>query len=1239
MLRMPAAAIFASFAVVFAIGARVPAVADETPNVGLQLTRLEPTVFFPKPEAGKPLEQIARLGILNRGNPVKGRVIVSWAGGAGHEQPLGMIGSGESLKDVRVPDLAEPAELKVTLVIDGEKAEGIRKTFAWQPQRKWKIYCVSYSHHDLGFGDYPHRLRTTIRHANIERPLRFCQDTDSWDDDSKFRFIIETSEPIPSFLGSCDERQIEELARRIREGRIQIGAVHNTANTEQLGHELLARLFYLTNRHCRDLLDIPASRTAQIDDVIGLTWPLATMCYEANVPYLFHGHNHTGRCMQPASKEPVFRWLGPDGHGSVLVRSTPYGGYSGDSVGDGSEKHIEKAIDKFAGPNWPYDVMLLQEGTDFQLVTCDTAKKIRAWNARWAHPRLICSTMDMFFDALVKAADPAKIKTFAKDANNHWADQDASDAWLLGQARRQGEALSAAEKWATIASVLGKRGYPWAEVYQAYHRLLAYHEHTNAIDFVGPDPERMQQYETELEENREMVADASHYRKWACFDSLKVGSLITTHTENMLIVFNPTDRSQTGPVSISPIMLPMFPGIVDAENGQRLKLQRLRDGSRVFVAPDIPSMGYRTYEVTSDFSGTTFSRVEQSRRPTVVENQFYRAEFDERGAIKSLRDKQLNVELVDQAAPHRFNEYLYERYETPDRKVASKWYRVESAEIEVQRGPVVDIVTVTAKPTGVKKLCQKITFYNQLKRIDFELDMVKSPSGRTCSTPETSALNQEAVYVALPFSVPGGRFVHQVPGGVVEPIRGQFDGSGTAHYATRHFADVSNGTYGATVSSVDASLVQYGRPRSCPIPGARQDAFEKVMEYPQNSRMYLMLADNMFDTNIRWDQAGAMKFSYSITSHVGDWRQGKADEFGHDVHCPLYPVFKGIKSEGSLPGTASLFSVDRSNVMCTTIKPAEANGRGIILRFMETRGEAAEVTASLPFFGEIGAAIETDLVENDRPVPVAIQNGHEIKFAIRPFGVKTIRVVYQPEEGEVSVQNVKANAKSDMEIRLVWQTDPALSKDVGHYRIYRGKTPDFKPSLLNLVQRSAFQYCTDSPQLRPGWINNRLTPDTEYFYRVAAVDRWNNEGPLSPPVRVRTMKTSEKDMRPLPVHGLRAIHVSPLGPCHYVNLLFGTNCEADIVRYEVFRGTQHGFELNDAAKIGTVECDAVIKGSTVYGHTPVDYRVRDFDHAMYQDKTARPGVTYYYKVLAVDRSGQRAEASQAASICLPSAGK
>ena len=504
------------------------------------------------------------------------------------------------------------------------------------------------------------------------------------------------------------------------------------------------------------------------------------------------------------------------------------------------------------------------------------------------------------------------------------------------------------------------------------------------------------------------------------------------------------------------------------------------------------------------------------------------------------------------------------------------------------------------------------------------LDLVKSPSGRTCRISNASVLNKESVYVALPFGIPEFRFHHELPGAVVEPIRDQFNGSCTAYYAARHFADVANDRFGVTVSCPDSSLFEYGHPRSCLIPGGRESQFERVMEYPANSRMYLYLMDNMFDVNIRWDQQGPVRFAWSIRSHAGGWQAGKADQFGWDVLNPLIARVVTGKKKGALPPASSFVRIDKPNIVCSTIKPAEANGSGLIARFNETQGAATTATVALPFLGRITAATETDLLENDRPVPLPVRHGNEVTFSLRPFGVKTIRLAAAPNSPLPVLSSFKIKPCSDMQVEVSWAADPHAAKRISHYNVYRGSQPDFQPSLLNLVARPAAASFVDQPQLcYGGWINNRLEPATTYYYRVAAVDRWNNEGPLSAPFAATTLKSSQKNMVPLRVEGLRAILVSPISPHNFVNLLFRTSCESDVRQYEIHRSTKAGFEPDASTRIGVADADAVVKGSTVYGHVPIDHRQGDYDHMMFQDDAVQPATTYYYRVCAVDTAGQR----------------
>jgi hypothetical protein len=1191
--------------------------------------QVEPTPLFPRPAEGQPLRQQVRLCLENSGSAFAGRAVIQVGKTPSYQEELGQIIPGKSTNIIHILDITAATNVTVEL-FDVDTGQGLAKQeLQWQPQKKWNLYCISYSHHDLGFGNYPHRLRTEIRHANIERPLKYCTETDGWDEDSKFRFVIETSEPMTSFLGSHSAAEAEQLARRIREGRIQVGGALATVNTEQLGHELMARLFYLSGRHTPDLLGVPSGRTALINDVIGLTWPFASALKDAGVSYLFHGYNGCGHCLKPAEFEPVFYWQGPDldARSKTLVRSVAYGGYAGDLLGEASPTSIEESVATL-GEKWPYDTLLLQEGTDFQLVTRDNANKIRDWNSRFRYPRLVCATLDMFFDAIAAQADPANIKTFAKDGNNQWADQDATDAWLLGHARKLGEAIPATEKFATIAGALGGGTYPWTELYQAYHRLLLYHEHTDAIDGIAPQRERMRQYETELVENREMVLEGEEFCERAREESLeKLASLVTTRSDRNLVVFNSLSRTRTDVVRFDSKALGEAIRISDDADGKEVPHQVLPDGTCIFIARDVPATGYKSFcLIPSAASGKSAATLKEN----LLESSFYRLTFNpQSGALTSIWDKELGVELVDQSAPHQFNEYLYEQIERSASQVTSVWYRVQSAQLSGTVGPVADLMTVSASPKGVESLTQTILLYHGLKRIDFGLDLIKSPSGRKSRMSNMDLVNKESVYVALPFAVPDFRFKHELPGGIAEPIRDQFDGSCTAFYAVRHFSDVSNDRFGVTVSPMESSLVEYGYPRSCPLVAGREMEFEQEMRYPATSRLYLYLLNNMFSVNIRWDQPGPMHFSWSLRSHFGNWQQGKADEFGWDVLNPFVARLVTGRKDGSLPGSSSFVGIDVPNVVCTTVKPAEANGRGFIFRFHETQGRDTAATVDLPFLQRITSAVETDLVENDLPNPVSVGDNGKLSLSLRPFGVKTIRVVCAQKDGPAAVQGLKTTALSDMQVKLRWQPQPQIS----HYRIYRGDTPEFKISALRLVGRSADTEWVDQPQLNyGGWINNRLEPKTIYYYRIEPVDRANNEGPACGTVAATTLDPKEANMVPLQVKGLRAILVSPLAPLNFVNLLFRTSCELDVQTYEVHRSTQSGFQPSDTTRVGLVDAAAIIKGSGAYGHVPIDYRADDYDHLMYEDSEVQPHTSYYYRVRAVDSSGQKGIFSAEASV-------
>jgi hypothetical protein len=1073
-------------------------------------------------------------------------------------------------------------------------------------------------------------------------PLQFCRETDGWPEDSKYRFNIETSEPLTSFISFNGKEAGRELAQRMREGRIQLLGLHNTANTEQLSHELMARLFYMTGRHAVDILGVPAGKTIQQTDVIGLSWPVATYAREAGFDYCFHGFNRNampndvdgrwtrdmmeldlekGKHVFSIGNEPNFYWQGPDGQ-TLFSRSTTYERHdllnnpydiNPPSVQD--PMRIELLIKGHDEINWPFETMLSQDGADFILARRTIAERAVKWNAEYSYPRIICTTYDEYFKAIEKeiAAKNIKLSTIAAEENNQWSDQDYTVARWSGMGRKLGEALPATETLNSMAQVLTGGNDQWKNLFQGYHRLLQYHEHTNAKQSPRGN---MVWYETEAEENREMVKETEFYQQ-AVFSSAsdRLTNEISRKAKRNIVVYNMLPRSRTDLVKIE-IPADLIP--VDDATGERMPVQLLPDGSGVFIAREVPATGYKVFRLEPE-------RVKKSTVSPMLEteNRFYKIKINgETGALLSLFDKRQGVELIDTNSPHAFNEYLYEfRTLMADGNYDSKWSRMQKAEsVKLEHGPLADVLTVSGKAEGVLEMRQTVIFYHDLPRIDFGIWMNKAPFKGNYRE------QHEAVFVALPFSVPEFSIHHELPGGVAEPYRQQVEGSATCHYAIRSFTDLSNAKYGITVSPTEGSLVCYGEPISTPFNGD-ESLFKRDRTYPTKSRLYMYLMNNMFDCNIASDQQGPVSFQWSVQSHAGDWKSGEADKFGREVLQPLIAWRADGKNKGSLKSSGSFMSVDVPNVMCSSVKAAEMNGDGFIVRLNETRGRETTAVVTLPMLPEIKSVRMVTLVENDTKGELPVKN-NSFSIKMPKFGVKTVRVICEP--ASLKVTDLQAKPVADMQVELVWGCQ---GEGVSHYNLYRDTLPECESSMLNFIGQSAVPAFSDVPSPNiGGWIRSCLTPATKYYYRVIAVDMVNNRIGNGEVVEATTPSSTGKNLPPAAVEGVRPILVSLITIDNYINLLFRTSCEPDVMQYEVHRSTVPGFVPGTNTLAGIVKSDEIPPRSGGYGESAIQYQTRDYDHAMFTDKDVESDTQYYYTVCAIDAAGQRGAYSGEVSI-------
>jgi alpha-mannosidase len=128
---------------------------------------------------------------------------------------------------------------------------------------------------------------------------------------------------------------------------------------------------------------------------------------------------------------------------------------------------------------------------------------------------------------------------------------------------------------------------------------------------------------------------------------------------------------------------------------------------------------------------------------------------------------------------------------------------------------------------------------------------------------------------------------------------------------------------------------------------------------------------------------GQHEFSYALLPHEGGFG---SDTVIHPAYCFNVPEIIAEKNI-DLP---SFVRTDRSDVLVETVKPLEDTAHAFLLRVYEAEG--AHVNTKLSFGIPVSKVYETNMLEeNQKEIPAA---GNEIALTFRPFEIKSIRVEY-----------------------------------------------------------------------------------------------------------------------------------------------------------------------------------------------------------------------------------------------------
>ncbi len=843
---------------------------------------------------------------------------------------------------------------------------------------KSEVYVVPFSHLDLFWGGTREECLSRGNRI-INRAIQLA------DRFPEFRFLIEDEVFAENFIQSRrGSPEVERLKQLVKEGRIEIAPKWASIYQNLPRGEATVRNMVYGKRHAREVFGVDP-QVAHMGDIPGFTRQYPQILSKTGVPYMVMTR------MGPPDKS-LFHWKSPDGSKVLLWHTIK--GY-GWGVGLGLHRELDDpAFAKIARETADVQAttggpVYLGWGTDLWAPNEFLVKNLNILNQRLAPEHFRLATPSEYFR---DASKTPNLPELTGEIPSSWANLISSLSHLWPAFMTATDTLINAEKFAAINYALGYGDYPGHELEILWKSTLEAMDHNN----YGQGGDIGDEGKLGLAQ----VATLGGGR--ILRDSLRNIAERVEHpfpVSTPIVVFNPLSWKRDDVVRAH---VTLYGDIGPGQLGDYRKAMRLLDAkgtsipfeveqyseniSRavelVFIARDVPSLGYKTYYLTPAETPDSFplacqlkldteNDIKQPRRVVgahEIENEFYRVTVDRATGRIEVFDKALDRVVVKDmeiaAAEERGGNTLSIEPQT-GRTIITM---VSAVELE-ENSPVRTIVRISGDVAGVP-VTQRLTLYQGLKRIDVANSIDWKP-GRFMKIEQLFPTPQRIAdtRVGVPFGSAGSadlmpnagpHFRDEVPREIWQNWRQVQDWV---------FAGASD--WGLTVSgdhqffTVSETGVRGGMLR-----GTRYNPLAIV----QDGKAVL----------VQQPPAGRYVYRYSLTSGKSDWSAALSWRSGMAFNTPLIPVSAVDElSKKALPPEHSFCSLDSDNLVVSALKKGDRDG-SIVLRLFEARGAAAETP--LRFLGETRGFRTVNMLEEESAAT------DEQTLKVQPYEIRTVRL-------------------------------------------------------------------------------------------------------------------------------------------------------------------------------------------------------------------------------------------------------
>ena len=702
------------------------------------------------------------------------------------------------------------------------------------------------------------------------------------------------------------------------------------------------------------------TKVAWLPDTFGFCWQLPQLLLQGKIDYFvtqkFQWNDTTKFPHQ------LFWWEAPDGSRVLSLMSS--------EIGEGIDplKTIDYACKWQTNTGIDESLWLFGVGDHGGGPTRDMLELADRWSQSDVFPDLEFTTAVKYLDKLASRKDSQSLPVwkdelyleFHRGCFTTHADQKRSN-------RQCEDLLYQAELWSSLAYIVNKRPYPedlklqletvWKQtLFNQFHDIIP-------GTAIGPV------YITANEEWENVERTTTQIISNALSQISDRIALKPPHPGNIrIVIFNPSNWQRTEVIGL-PIDYEGGEWAVFDSEGQLVPCE-LSDGNLLFLAADLPSIGYRTFWLTVflitdrlhyDDSDSDLNSL--GAGDFTLENQFVLVKIDfHTGDIARIWDKLNHREVLQDEIGGNHLEAFHD---------AGQYWDAWNIDPQYAEKPLPPSRLKSIEWIEKGAIRQRVRVVRELAGCNFQQDYIldtHSPILRITTSVDWQA-EHVLVKANFPLNLTADKATYEIACGAIERTTKPETPAEKAKWEVpaHHWADLTDnsGEYGVSL----LNDCKYGCDAGC--------------DY---LRLTLLRSSSWPDPSA---DRGYHEFTYAIYTHAGTWQAAQTVRKGYEFNSPLQvlqldPIDAEVSTEDDLSPASSLLDLSDRNLVLMAFKPSDNPAQEWVMRCYECHGVEQK---KLVLGGDLD--LQIDRVVNLFDEPELETPDLKIKpWQIRSFGLK-----------------------------------------------------------------------------------------------------------------------------------------------------------------------------------------------------------------------------------------------------------